>query len=269
MSSESPRELAPGMYWLEECGPDRSHFLDGRTPSWITPEQEMHIPQNAYLVRDDRSLLFDTLSPASTDRILTDLELLLEGESLDYLVVSHPDVPHAGNTLPILEAHPEATLVAPGYGTGHELYHLEDAMHVTEGDEIDLGEYTVAFHEATFPDAAVHVWMSETKTGTLFPVDWFGYPHTSAECSRFADEFEHPLTVDRLVEYHGRVLFWFQYVDVPTVHEAIDEVIARIEPSIIAPGHGNVIREDVDEAVAMAKEAVEHVRTGGRVGTLG
>lgn len=265
------RQVAPGVHWIQEPGPDRSSFVEGQRdelPDWYDPEQSLHVPQNAYLLADERSLLFDTLSPASTETILDELDHLLS-DGLDYLVVSHPDVPHAGNAPAILDAYPDAELVAPRYGNAHELYHLDDATTVGAGDEIDLGDLTAAFHRAAFPDASVHVWMTERTTGTLFPVDWLGYPHRGDETLRFPAEFETDVTVDRLVQFHGRVLFWFQYVDVPTVQAEVDHLVDAYDPAIVAPGHGNPVREEPARVMELTKPAVEHVAEQGRVGTLG
>lgn len=266
------REVEPGFYWIQEPGADRSDFVESQYdefPDWYDPDDTLHIPQNAYLLVDERSLLFDTLSPASRDAMLAELDALLGDDGLDYLAPSHPDVPHAGNTNAILDAHPEATLVAPRYGNAHDLYHLGDAETVGEGDSLDLGRFTVDFHEATFPDAALHMWMSERQTGTLFPVDWLGYPHRGAETLAFPDEFDSDLTVERLVQFHGRVLFWLQYVDVPTFQAEIDHLVGKHDPEIVAPGHGNPVREDPIEFMELSKPVVERVNSRGRVGTLG
>lgn len=265
------REVEPGFHWIQEPGPDRSSFVESvraEPPDWYDPEEPMYVPQNAYLLNGEEGLLFDTLSPASSDEILDALDSILDGE-LDYLVVSHPDVPHAGNAEAILEAHPGATLVAPRYGNAHELYHLDDARKVGEGDGLDLGGFEVAFHEAAFPDAPVHVWMTEQTTGTLFTVDWLGYPHRDSETLRFPDEFDTDLTVDRLVQFHGRVLFWFQYVDLDAVGETVERLIDRYDPATVAPGHGNPVREDPVEVMGMTRAVAERVRREGRVGTLG
>lgn len=267
-----PREVTPGFHWIQECGKDRSGFVeqaDAEPPSWYLSDEELHIPQNVFILEDEKSLLFDTLSPASTEKILAELDRILDGEDLDYLVVSHPDVPHAGNTPPILEAHPTATLVAPAYGTGHQLYHLDDAMHVAEGDAIDLGTFTVRFHEATFLDAALHLWMTEEQTETLFPVDWLGFPHTGSECLSFVNEYHHDLDESRLIEFHGRVLFWLQYVNVEKTNREIDRLIEQFAPKMIAPAHGTVIQENAGTYMERMKSVVEEINHRGRIGTLG
>ncbi|RBI62319.1 flavodoxin/nitric oxide synthase [halophilic archaeon] len=267
-----PREIATGLHWIYEAGPDRTESWDllDRDPDWYQEGREAYVPQCAYLIEgDEETLLFDTLSPASTDQILDAVDDLVGDRGLDYLVVSHPDVPHAGNTMPILEEHPEATLVAPAYGNDHELYHLDGGIHVAEGDSIDLGGRVVDFHEATFLDAPVSVWMSERETETLFPVDWMGFIHLEDEALTFVDELDGEFDTSRLVEFHGRVLFWYQYVDVEKTNAEIDDLIETFDPEIIAPAHGLVIREDATEYMATMKDVTRIVDEQGRIGTLG
>ncbi|QZP38291.1 MBL fold metallo-hydrolase [Halobaculum magnesiiphilum] len=267
-----PREIAPGLHWIYEAGPDRTESWDlaDREPEWYEEGREAYVPQCAYLVDGgDETLLFDTLSPASTDEILAAIDELVGDRGLDYLVVSHPDVPHAGNALAILEEHPETTLVAPGYGNDHELYRLDYGVHVTEGDEIDLGNRTVEFHEATFLDAPVSVWMTERETGTLFPVDWMGFTHLDDERLVFVDELDGEFDSSRLVEFHGRVLFWYQYVDVEKTNAEIDALIEKFDPEIVAPAHGLVIREDATDYMELMKDVTRTIDEQGRVGTLG
>ena len=76
-----------------------------------------------------------------------------------------------------------------------------------EDDTLELDRRTVAFHEATYPDASLHVWLTERTTDTCFPVDWLGYPHHGSEGLAFADEFDSATNPGRLQVFHGRVMF--------------------------------------------------------------
>lgn len=264
------REILPGVHWLYEEGPDRRGMIEEMepVPAWYDPDDRVFIPQCAYLIDgEEGSLLFDTLSPASTEQVLREVGEILD-DGLDYLVVSHPDIPHAGNTHALLREH-DAQLVAPKYGDDHELYHLEEAMLVGEGDTIDLGNYVFDFHEATFLDAPVSLWMTERTENMLFPVDWMGFPHHASEKLRFVDELDHPLDGTRLLQFHGRVLFWHQYVDVAKVQREIDAVKRRYDPDWILPTHGLVVREDAGECFDLMKEVVAEIERRERIGTLG
>ncbi len=270
------REIAQGIHWIQELGPARTEIGESllrRGAPWFDRDRTVHVPQNAFLVVGNESLLFDTLSPLGSDQIIEELESILGDRPLDYLVVSHPDVPHAGNTARILRRYPEARLVAPREPATHELYHLEDSLRVGVGDYLDLGGPLIQFHEATFLDAALSVWMSEETTGTLFPVDWLGFPLLDGEGLSFMDEVVDPETpddelVDRLYEFHARVMFWFQYADVEKMKAETDMVLMRLHPLIIAPSHGPVIRREPQRLIQLMKGVVERVHNTGRVGVL-
>lgn len=267
-------EVLPGLYLIQECGPDRTGFAQSRNRfpvDWYREGREVHIPQNAYLFVGDETLLFDTLSPAARHWVVDAVDEVLEGRPLDYLVVSHPDVPHAGNAHRILRAHPDCTLVAPAVGVDHELYHLDDARKVGPGDGLDLGGHQVVFQEASFVDAPIHIWMMEQSTRTLLPVDWLGLPHMDGECGRFTDELglDEDEWVSRLIEFHGRVMFWYEYVDVQKVHAEIDRIVRELDPRHLAPAHGLFVRREPKRFLEWMKPVVEAIVEHGSVGTLG
>lgn len=177
-------------------------------------------------------------------------------------------VPHAGGTGAV-RAEYDPTVIAPRYGDDHELYRLDDARLVGEGDSIALGKYVVDFHEATFLDAPVSLWMSERTEGMLFTVDWMGFPHLESERLRFVDELDAELDGTRLLQFHGRVLFWHQYVDVEKVQREIERVKHIHDPEMILPAHGLVIREDPDASLELMKDVVAEIERRNRIGALG
>lgn len=269
------QEFLPGLHMIQECGPDRGGFARDRNRhpvDWYDPGRGVHVPQNAYLLESDgESLLFDTLSPAGEDQLLSELDRLVGEDGLDYLVVSHPDVPHAGNAMAVLRAYDGCTLVAPRVGSTHALYHLDDAVKVGPGDTLDVGGHRLRFHEATFLDAPISIWMSEETTGTLFPVDWLGIPHLEGECGRTAGELA--LTEDewisRLIEFHGRVMFWYEFVDVDRVHREIDRIADDLAPRCLAPAHGAFTLDGSERLLRWMKPVVEAIVERGSVGALG
>ena len=249
-------------------GRDRARGA-GERRGLVPARERAYVPQNAYLLTGERTLLWDTLSPASGHILLPALEELLEGRPLDYLALSHPDVPHAGNTMQVLRRYPDCRLVAPATGETHALYHLDDAMKVGPDDEIDLGGLRVRFPEATFLDAAIHTWMSEETTRTLFTVDWMGFPHQSGESLRRTDEIDTEVDVGRLEEFHSRVMFWFQYVVPEKVTAATDALAVQFAGYGLAPAHGLPIPgEDAAPYYELMNEVVRRVAASGRGGVL-
>lgn len=262
------RKLSPDIYWFHEPRAKQSltEMYDVERPDWYDPGETIYIMQNAYLIDGDETLLFDTLSPAGRELVLTHLENVLDGRDLDYLVVSHPEAPHAGNAFSILDQHPEAEFIAPGNGDLQKLYHLDEATLVDPGERIDLGGFEVEFLDPTFPDHGLHMWMREMTTDTLFCVDWLGYFCMKHERLKFLDEVDSPLTHHRLREFHGRVLFWLQYADPELVNAAIEEIIDDYAPKRIYQAHGLPIRENPIRYMRKMKAVNQHIHDGGRLG---
>jgi flavorubredoxin len=250
------REIHDGVYWIQECSPKSVAEFTRKAPDWYDLGRQVHSCRNAFFVDSDSTLLFETLSPTGETQILAALESLLEGRSLDYVVPSHPENPHAGNTLEILDAYPEATLVAPSYGKTHELYHMDEGLKVSPGEEFDLGEHVVRFVQPTFADHHMHIWMYELTRDILFCVDWIGFRHMTGECLQFTDEMASPMTVERLQDHPQSPFFWFKFADPVRTDAATDELIDTYGSSTLAPSHGQVIRENPTECMEMMKDVV-------------
>ena len=267
-----PRRLTEHVHWLQEC---YEREVPGEAPAeagWSTGEHTIHLPNNAYLVDGERTLLFDTFTPNATAQILEALEGVLGGRDLDYLLPSHPEAPHAGNARKILEAHPEATLLAPavepGHVLDHELYHLGDAERVRAGDVIDLGGPVVEITDAIIPDHPMSVWMLERTDRVAFTVDWLGFRHLDGECRRFVDELDRELTAEPLRDFASKGLFWFRFADPAVITGAVDRFLDRHDPAVLAPAHGLAVREPLDDVRALMAAATSQVSevqaTGGR-----
>lgn len=247
------REIADGIHWIQGChAKSRDRY---RGQDWYEPGHDVHSCNNAFLVVGEETLLFDTLAPAKRDVALTGLESALDGRALDYLAPSHPENPHAGNTHAILEAHPEATLLAPDYGNAHELYRLGDSVRMGVGEEVDLGGPVVRFVEPLFVDHFLHTWLYEETRDVLFCVDWFGYPHLDVECGRCFDEIGTPMTVTRLSDHPTTPFFWLKFADPAKLERTIEWARAEYGRSMLAPTHGLPIREDAAEHMSMIETA--------------
>lgn len=249
------REIRDGIYWITDCDSKaglKDKFEDD-PPDWYDGQSEVHIPSHAYLVKGEKSLLFDTLSPRSGDKISNELNELLDGQSLDYLVPSHPEPPHAGNTMRLSNEFPDTTLVAPEWSQNPELYYLDEARQYGAGDTLDLGTKVVEFQKAIFPDVAMSFWLFERETRTLFTVDWLGMPHLGHECSDYIDDFDRLDLHNRFFHFHRTALFWLQYANIDKIAATIAQIEDKYSPTTLAPAHGNVIGH-TEATVAQAME---------------
>lgn len=252
------REIVDGIHWIQQCvdhpvGPGTDRPLR----DWHHGTTTVHRCMNAFLVRGERSLLFDTHAPLDDTQILRELDTLLGDDGLDYLALSHPETPHAGNTFAILDAYPDATVVAPDFGAKHELYHLRDSRLVAEGETLDLGGRVVEFVHPTFIDHGIHTWLYAPDGDVLFTVDYMGCHHHTDECERFVDELADPVGMERLKDFHQSPMFWAKYADPAKTHAAIDELTAAHGDSTLAPAHGMIFREDAAHYMELTKPVIE------------
>ena len=259
-----PRQIGPKIYQIQQCieKPLMAERLREDPPDWYDPERQVHVCNNAYLVDGDETLLYDTVSPGAREQLLDGLADLLGERGLDYVVPSHPEAPHAGNTNALLRQYPDATLLSSAYGRGEELYYLDRGRQVEAGETLDLGGYTVEFLEAAFPDTAFHIWLRERTSNALFTADWMGAPHLDGECLLFADELDTPLSPEQITEFQAGALRWLQYCDEAAVSRVIDRLVERHHPNVICPAHGTVIREDAVEYLERMKAVIELITTG-------
>lgn len=261
------REFVDGIYCLKECIVSSAfgEQADDQLPAWFDAGEQLHSSQSAYVILgDDETLMFDTWSPASKDAVVDELNTILDGRDLDYLVPSHPESNHAGNTWEILEAHPDATLLAPTRGAHHDLYGYDaTTKRVDDGTTIDLGGRVIEFHEPIFLDHAMTTYLFEHTTETLFTVDWFGFQHMGSECLLCVDEMKHDLTADQLERFNGYAFVWLRFADPDRTDAAIDRLMATTNPSIIAPAHGQIIRDNIPEYMDLMKSVIRTVTDTG------
>jgi len=264
------RKIIDGLYWIHQTHrrSDLEAEYSQNPPDWYIHGDNVYTVQNAYLMIGERTLLFDTIDPVGRDLLLEELDMLLGERSLDYLAVSHPEAPHAGNSFAILDQYPEATFIAPAHGDAHELYHLESAVKAEHGDTIELGNFSLEVLEPTFLDHGLHMWMIDRATKTLFTVDWLGHFIGSTQKLQLTSELSHGLTHHQLLQFHGNVFHWFQYVNTEKTDRAIENIINEYNPSMIAPSHGIVIDKHVKQTMRKVKPVIEQISTQGRLTSL-
>jgi flavorubredoxin len=239
-------EFNPGMHWVKICIEFDGIMNDliNRQPDWYEMGRKIHTPFSQFLIEDDQTLLIDAGAPTQTNEFPELIGDILDGAELDYLVLSHPDVDHTGNVGRLLETYPNLTLVAPNYGSGHDIYYLEDAMPVSEGDTIDIGDHTISFHDAPLVDSAMTCYVVEESTRTFFPVDFPTIPHQNGECHLYADE------IDGLKErmYYVAIVefFWFEWANTEKLKAEFDRMLDEYQPKTIAPSHSPIFRTEED-----------------------
>ena len=137
------------------------------------------VSYNAYLLNDEKTVLFDTVDKAVSRTFFENLAHALGGRQLDYLVISHMEPDHAATIEELTLRHPEVTIVcnAKIKTMLGQFFTLSDTLKyhlVAEGDKLSTGK-----HEFTFVMAPMVHWPETMMTfdetdGILFSGDGFG-----------------------------------------------------------------------------------------------
>ena len=152
------------------------------------------VSYNAYVLLDEKSVLFDTADWAVGRQFIDNVAAVLAGRPLDYMVINHVEPDHAASIEEILlrwpkvkiVTTPKAVILLRQFGFPIRPDQIEE---VKEGDTRCFGKHTVTFIEAPmvhWPEAMVTF---DTTNGVLFSADAFG-SFRSLDGKLFADEFD-------------------------------------------------------------------------------
>ena len=135
---------------------------------------------NSYLIKDDKNVLMDTIDEKVSERWLDNLVKALNGETLDYLVVSHMEPDHAYNIDVVASKYPDMKIVGNQFTFNilknfFDIDKLEERkIVVTDGEVLDIGKHKLQFFMAPmvhWPEVMVTYEQTEK---ILFSADGFG-----------------------------------------------------------------------------------------------
>ena len=251
-----PRPIAEGAQWLGGCS---AIFLDREKPD-IT-----HSALNSYLVTgSEATLLVDTGHPGLWPGFLASLRDALGGRDLDYVVPTHPEIPHAGSLSLLYREWPG--LKVAGDVKDYFLYHPEIPnsayLPMTAGERIDLGDRDFEFFEALFKDLPNTVWGFDHGSRTLFPADGFAFFHLHSEDSCGLTTEQMQIAPDK-DDYSvmTEIVSGVELLDVRDKTQAFMRLVEELRPEALAPAHGTVVT-DVPKAFAYLEALHSVSRTG-------
>lgn len=196
---------------------------------------------NAYLIRDDKTVLVDTVWHPFRDQLIANIREIIDPAKIDLVVINHAEVDHAGSLPAVMHRVPNAPVVVSKRGAesipGH---HRKDwkLQPVTTGDTIDIGRNKLLFVEAPmlhWPDSMM-TYLTADKI--LLPNDAFGQHYATA--FRFNDQVDQAELFEEALKYYANILTPFSHL----VGKKIDELLALNVPiDMIAPSHGVIWRD--------------------------
>ncbi|MFR6528782.1 MAG: FprA family A-type flavoprotein [Roseburia inulinivorans] len=199
-------------------------------------ESQYQIPNgvsyNSYVILDEKVAVMDTIDERKTDEWFANLENVLNGRTVDYLVISHLEPDHAANIKRAADKFPQAQLVLSAKAKAM-LPQFFDIAHLEERclDTLELGTHKLHFVMAPmvhWPEVMVEY---EETEKILFSADGFGkFGALSAE-EEWTDEARRYFI--NIVGKYG--------VQVQTLLKKA----AALDIQTICPLHGPVLKENL------------------------
>ncbi|CAK7001149.1 MAG: Rubredoxin-oxygen oxidoreductase [Desulfovibrio sp.] len=228
-----PVEIKKDIYWIGYVDYDHRDFHGySRSPDGST--------YNAYLIKDEKNVLMDTVSSGCEGTLLCRMAKVLEPEKIDYIVCNHMELDHAGALEAIVErCKPEKIFVSQaGLKSMAGYFSCKDwpVQAVKSGDSINIGKRTIVFQETRmlhWPDSMVS-YIPEEKL--LISNDIFG--QNIASSARFVDDFDDDGEyVRRVKEYYYNIVLPYSPMVLKTL-----PIVEQLDIDMIAPDHGLIHR---------------------------
>lgn len=202
------------------------------------------VSYNSYLLLDKKTVLFDTVDWSAGRQFLENIEYVLNGRPLDYLVINHMEPDHGASIEEVLLRYPDVKIISTekAFMMMHQFnFDIDEHMEeVSEGDTKSFGTHEVTFVAAPmvhWPEAMVTF---DTTNGVLFAADAFG-SFGSLDGKLFNDEVNFDRDwIDDARRYYTNIVGKYG----PHV-QALLKKAATIDIKIICPLHGPVWRTDL------------------------
>ena len=239
----SVMQIKDNIFWVGVMDPELEVFD-------IIMKTEYGTSYNSYLVRGEEKIaLIDSVKEEFFEEYLARLKQLVDLEQIDYLIVNHTEPDHAGSIEKLLNLIPGLTIV----GHANAVEFLREVCNcdfpyqmIRNRSEIDLGGKTLHFINALllhWPDT-MYTYVKEDKV--LFSCDSFGSHYPDERL--FNDLINKDLT-EELRDYFEHILGPFK---IP-MQRALDR-LERYDIDIICPGHGPVLRQNLDYYINLYRE---------------
>ena len=204
------------------------------------------VSYNSYLIMDEKVTLMDTVDESATSQFMENLEYVLDGRTIDYLVVQHMEPDHCANIEELMKRYPDMQVVANTKTVQmiHQFFDVASdgrVVLVKEGDTLSTGTHTLRFIMAPmvhWPEVMVSY---DEKDKILFSADAFG-TFGALDGNIFNDEidFERDWLADARRYYSNIVGKYGAQV------QNLLKKAAELDVKMICPLHGPVWRSNIE-----------------------
>ena len=208
------------------------------------------VSYNAYLLHDEKTVLFDTADRAVKHRFMENLTEALNGRTPDYLIVQHVEPDHSAGFSDLFDRYPDMKIVCNERTMAFikQFYDLDIGFRahiVKEGDTLNTGRHNLHFIMAPmvhWPEVMV---TNDSTDKILFSADAFG-SFGALNGAIFADEVDYDKDyMDEARRYYTNIVGKYGAQTAALLKKA-----SEIEINMICPLHGFVWRKDLQNILS-------------------
>jgi flavorubredoxin len=218
-------------------------------------DAERGVTYNAYLVRDEKTALIDTVKAPFAEELLQNVASLADPARVDYVVCNHAELDHAGALPEVMRAMPQATILCDKRCAITLGEHFDTSAWkirtVANGQRIPLGRRTLQFVETPMVHWPESMFTYVPEEKLLFSMDAFGQHYATS--ARFDDEADLPQVMQEAKSYYANIILPYG----KAVLACLDEM-AGLPIDMIAPSHGLIWRRHGAEIVAAYRDWASH-----------
>ena len=200
---------------------------------------------NSYLLLDEKTVLLDTADAAVAEQFFENVEGVLAGRKLDYLIVNHMEPDHCALIQNLVLRHPELTVVTTAKAAvmirQFFNFDLDSRLQtVAEGGTLCTGRHTFTFVLAPMVHWPEVMFTYDTTDKILFSADAFG-TFGVLNGNIYADEVNFDRDwLDDARRYYINIVGKYG-----TQVQNVLKKAAAIDIQMICPLHGPIWRQDL------------------------
>jgi len=209
------------------------------------------VSYNSYIILDEKVALVDTVEVGTSENFLEKIETVLQGRTIDYLIINHMEPDHAGAIKDVIRLYPDIILVGNAktfpmldafYDCSRERC-LNNRLIIKDGDTLELGKHTLNFAMVPMVHWPESMVTFESHTGTLFSNDAFG-SFGSLDGGIFDDQLNLDFYDDEMRRYYSNIVGKYGV----QTQNAIKK-LSGLDIKCIAPCHGPIWRTDIARVI--------------------
>lgn len=240
------KEIAKDVYWVGK--------VDDRKVPFHRLMLEKGTSYNAYLIRDEKTALIDTVDMLYGKEFTDRLGGILPLEELSYIVINHTEPDHSGALGSLARKAKNAKIVctAPAVFELMEMYKIDKERFqvVRTGDTIDLGRKTLSFHETPFlhTEETMVTYLAEEKM--LFTCDIFSTHVADNEALLLSELEDADAILEDFKVYYKLIMDPHRRYVLPMI-----DVVKGLDVEIIATSHGYVLDRNMEKYVGIYEKS--------------